>query len=99
MEVPQLTMVLTVLPGPDRKRRPAYYQYRMKFHSEHPETPGCVALWEVAGGREAYQISVEREESGRCKWHCTCADAVYRGELDERHRCKHVQALQVVSVA
>jgi hypothetical protein len=49
-------------------------------------------LWEVYGGREIYQITLERQPSGGLCWHCTCADAVYRGE-DEPHTCKHVRGL------
>jgi len=51
-------------------------------------------LWEVLGGRLDYQIALERAESGDLRWHCTCADAVYRGEYDSRHVCKHVRGLK-----
>lgn len=50
-------------------------------------------MWDVIGGREVYQIVLERTEDGRLRWHCTCADAVYRGERSA-HRCKHVRGLQ-----
>jgi hypothetical protein len=48
-----------------------------------------VLAWEVSGGRSPYQIAVEREENGRLRLHCTCADAVFRAELEGRF-CKHV---------
>ena len=54
---------------------------------------GCVMAWEVSGGRGPYQVALERLSPGRMKWHCTCADAVYRGEQDPNHVCKHVTGL------
>jgi hypothetical protein len=53
---------------------------------------GCALLWEVFGGREVYQVALERLPGGSLRWHCTCADAAYRGE-DGRHQCKHVKGL------
>jgi hypothetical protein len=50
-------------------------------------------LWEVFGGRLTYQVALEREVGGGLRWHCTCADAVYRGEEVADHRCKHVRGL------
>jgi hypothetical protein len=49
--------------------------------------------WEVAGGREPYQISLERTPAGENVFHCSCADAVYRGEDNPEHVCKHVEGL------
>jgi len=49
--------------------------------------------WEVAGGREPYQIFLERKADGAKQWHCTCPDAVYRGEGQPDHVCKHIQGL------
>ena len=49
--------------------------------------------WDVSGGRLPYQIALERTESGAVRWHCGCADAVYRGERVAEHRCKHVSGL------
>ncbi len=54
---------------------------------------GCVMTWEVSGGRLPYQVALERTASGKLRWHCSCADAVYRGEDDPSHACKHVQGL------
>jgi hypothetical protein len=51
-----------------------------------------VATWQVVGGREEYQISLERTDEGDLRWHCTCADAVYRAEQAGRV-CKHVRGL------
>jgi hypothetical protein len=80
----------TILPGPDRKRQPARYRYRLVYHNPDQAEPGCLLLWEVSGGRVPYQIAIEREESGEMRSHCTCPDAVYR---DDRpgHTCKHVR--------
>src|SRR5947209_17218641 len=83
---------LTILPGPDRKRSRSLYHYRMVYRCPQAGDSGCVALWEVGGGRTAYQIALERDEAGAHHWHCTCADAVYRAE-DEGRVCKHVQGL------
>jgi hypothetical protein len=83
---------LTVLPGPTRKRSQSLYYYRLVHRCAHPGDTGCVALWEVLGGRMSYQIALERDEAGAHYWHCTCADAVYRAE-DEGRVCKHVRGL------
>jgi hypothetical protein len=45
--------------------------------------------WEVHGGRQPYQIAVERQETGTLRLHCTCADAVFRADEEGRY-CKHV---------
>jgi hypothetical protein len=82
-----------LLPGPTRKRTRSRYTFRLHYRNPRPGTPGCALLWEVVGGREPYQIALERDESGDLRWHCTCADAVYRGE-DAPHLCKHVRGLQ-----
>ncbi len=87
------TVIYTALPGPSRQRSPRAYRYRLIYRNSKPADPGCALLWEVEGGRLLYQIVLEREETGRLRWHCTCADAVYRGE-DERHLCKHIRGLQ-----
>lgn len=81
------------LPGPDRRRTRVPYRFRLTYQSANPTTEGCALLWEVAGGRLPYQIALEREAGGGLRWHCTCADAVYRGEDSPDHRCKHVRGL------
>lgn len=86
-------ILLKILPGADRKRLPGLYCYRVTYRSVDRDKPGCVMTWEVTGGRDSYQIALERVWPGQMKWHCTCADAVYRGELDTRHVCKHVSGL------
>ena len=86
-------MLMKILPGADRKRSPGLYCYRVTFRSPTGQEPGCVMTWDVSGGRGTYQIALERLVPGRMKWHCTCADAVYRGEQDPNHRCKHVTGL------
>lgn len=88
-------VVFASLPGPTRKRQPSAYCYRLTYRNPNPNLPGCVLLWDVLGGRQAYQIALEREDGGRLRWHCTCADAVYRGE-DAPHLCKHVRGLQAL---
>jgi hypothetical protein len=93
MTLTQPPMIVRPLPGPDRKRTPAAYLYRVVYRAPDAKEPGCVMAWEVAGGRLPYQIALERTAAGRLVWHCSCADAVYRGEDDPKHRCKHVQGL------
>lgn len=81
------------IPGPDRKRKPAPYQFRPVYRNPNPHEVGCVATWEVRGGREDYQISLEHTERHELRWHCTCPDAIYRENLARVHRCKHVSGL------
>jgi hypothetical protein len=78
------------LPGPDRKRTEVDYHYFLTYYNPDPGVVGCVLTWEVHGGRMPYQIAVEREEAGHLRLHCTCADAVFRGELEGRF-CKHIR--------
>jgi hypothetical protein len=88
-------VIFAALPGPTRKRTPSPYCYRLTYRNPAAEAQGCVLSWDVLGGREVYQIALERQASGRLRWHCTCADAVYRGE-SQRHICKHVRGLQAL---
>src|SRR5262249_10794788 len=74
-----------ILPGPTRKRSASPYCYRLTYESQEPLIPGCAMLWEVYGGRTTYQVALERDVTGELRWHCTCADHVYRGEQDEPH--------------
>lgn len=92
---PSPGVAFTSLPGPTRKREPSPYCYRLTYRNPQPNEPGCVLMWDVYGGREEYQIALERETTGKLRWHCTCADAVYRGE-DAPHTCKHVRGLQAL---
>ncbi len=87
--------VFASLPGPTRKRALSPYCYRLTYRNPDPGGRGCVLLWDVYGGRDTYQIALEREPAGGLRWHCTCADAVYRGE-DAPHVCKHVRGLQAL---
>jgi hypothetical protein len=80
------------LPGPSRKRTPSPYCYRLIFSNPDPAVEGCALLWEVLGGREEYQVALERQRGGELRWHCSCADAIYRGE-NRPHTCKHVRGL------
>lgn len=92
---PDFALITLVLPGPDRKRQPVPYHYRITFRAPSAVEPGCVATWEVYGGREEYQISLERTHGGELLWHCTCPDAVYRADDNNPtpHYCKHVRGL------
>jgi hypothetical protein len=85
----------TLLPGPTRKRTWSPYRYRLTYRNPQREAIGCALLWEVLGGRMTYQIVLERSPRGELRWHCTCADAVYRGE-NAPHVCKHVRGLQAL---
>jgi hypothetical protein len=84
-----------VLPGPDRRRTPAVYDFRLSFRSRDLDRPGCLATWQVTGGRDEYQVALERDEGGWLHWHCTCADAVFRSERAGR-ACKHVLGLSAL---
>jgi len=86
-------LITMVLPGPDRKRNPSPYHFRVTYRNPEPGEPGCVMTWDVIGGREVYQIALERTPAGEHVWHCTCPDAVYRGEDAPAHHCKHVHGL------
>src|SRR4051794_20717146 len=81
------------LPGPTRKRANSPYCYRLVYRNPEPGGEGCALLWEVSGGRLPYQIALEREPAGGLRWHCTCADHVYRHEDFPDYRCKHVRGL------
>ena len=93
MTLTEPPLLVRPLPGPDRKRTPSAYLFRVVYRAPDAAGPGCVMAWEVAGGRQPYQIALERLVNGRLVWHCSCADAVYRGEDDPKHRCKHVRGL------
>jgi hypothetical protein len=80
------------LPGPDRKRSRSKYSYRVTYSNPNRIEPGCLMSWEVSGGRMPYQIALELSEAGNLRFHCTCADAVYRAE-DQGRFCKHVRGL------
>jgi hypothetical protein len=85
-------VTFATLPGPSRKRTPSPYCYRLLFSNSDPEVEGCALLWQVLGGREEYQVALERKGSGELRWHCSCADAIFRGE-NQPHTCKHVRGL------
>jgi hypothetical protein len=86
-------VVFASLPGPTRKRTESPYCYRLTYRNPQPGAEGCALSWDVMGGREIYQVALERLADGKVRWHCTCADAVYRGE-NRPHACKHVRGLQ-----
>jgi hypothetical protein len=85
-------VLFTLLPGPGRRRADATYCYRLTYRGADEPFAGCVMTWEVTGGRQSYQVAVERDEKGELRLHCTCADAVFRDE-EEGHRCKHIRGL------
>ena len=86
---PASPVLLTLLPGPDRKRSATRYFYYLNYRNPDPRASGCVMTWEVRGGRLSYQIAIERDQAGRLHCHCTCADAIFRAEGEGRS-CKHV---------
>ena len=86
-------LLMMILPGPDRKRLPSPYVYRVTYRNPVAGETDCVMTWDVSGGRLPYQIALERTAAGSDRWHCSCADAVYRGEDDPKHTCKHVRGL------
>jgi hypothetical protein len=86
----QLFRLRARLPGPDRKRSEADYDFELLYRNPDPDAVGCVLTWEVHGGRLPYQIAVERDEAGRLRLYCTCADAIFRGALVGSF-CKHVR--------
>ena len=86
------SVLFAAIPGPTRKRSRSSYCFRLTHRAADPAEPGCAMQWEVYGGRDIYQVDLERLPGGGLRWHCTCADAVYRGE-DGRHACKHVRGL------
>ena len=87
---PNRIIYRAILPGPDRKRTKKKYKYRLKYRNTNSNAIGCLLLWDVYGGRTKYQIAIERAENGELHCHCTCADAIYRGD-QPNHTCKHVQ--------
>ncbi len=88
----QTTLVVS-LPGPHRTRAAALYSYRLTYRNANPLEVGCVATWNISGGRLPYQVAAERTETGSIRWYCTCADAVYLGSHNANHACKHVRGL------
>jgi hypothetical protein len=88
--------LVTFLPGSDRKRTAAPYQYRIRYLNPQADAAGCVMIWEVSGGRSIYQVALERTDAGTLRLHCTCADAVFRGD-DQGHFCKHIHGLLKLS--
>jgi hypothetical protein len=90
--MPAESQLTLTLPGPSRKRAPQSYSYHLTYRNPEPETAGCVLLWEVQGGREEYQVVLERQDDGELRWHCTCADHSFRSETEGKV-CKHVRGL------
>jgi hypothetical protein len=80
------------LPGPNRAKLPAAYDYQRIWHNPDRKVVGCLDVWEVHGGREIYQIALEQLPGGFRRWTCTCPSAVYRSEPLGR-ACKHVLGL------
>jgi hypothetical protein len=79
------------LPGPERRRDPHSYTFRLTYVNPNQQ-PGCQRIWEVTGGRQTYQIALERDPRGNLHLHCSCADAIYRKDNEGRF-CKHVFGL------
>ncbi len=85
---PTNTFLVTLLPGPDRRRTLSTYGFRVTYRNPEPTDTGCVMTC-----RLPYQVALERTAAGELQWHCSCADAVYRGEDNPVHVCKHVRGL------
>jgi len=85
------SLFFSPIPGPDRKRTIRPYLYRVTYCNEEPDEVGCAMAWEVFGGRMTYQVALEREWDGKLRWHCTCADSVYR-----ERQCKHIQGVKAL---
>ena len=79
------------LPGPERRRQPSAYRYRLIYVNSESQS-GCQRQWEVLGGRQPYQIALEKDPRGNLHLHCTCADAIFRKDNEGRF-CKHVLGL------
>ncbi len=88
---PKPSELQIVLPGPERKREPSAYVYRL-IHINQDQRTGCQRIWDVLGGRQPYQIVLEKDPRGILQFHCTCADAIYRKDNEGRF-CKHVLGL------
>ncbi|CAN5238784.1 hypothetical protein BH10PLA2_BH10PLA2_08510 [soil metagenome] len=86
-----LAEILVSLPGPQRRRSPTPYRYRLVYINPEKHA-GCQRQWEVLGGRQPYQIALEKDPRGNLHLHCTCADAIYRKDNEGRF-CKHVLGL------
>jgi hypothetical protein len=87
----ELAELQITLPGPERRRQLRAYSYRLTYVNPE-QKQGCQRLWEVTGGRQSYQIALERDPRGNLHLHCTCADAIYRKDNEGRF-CKHVLGL------
>jgi hypothetical protein len=92
MNLNPATPQLALVPGPDRKRTPRLYTFRLTYLNADSSVVGCILQWEVSGGRLGYQIAIERDEAGNLTPHCTCADSIFRAE-EEGRLCKHIRAL------
>ena len=70
-------LITVVLPGPDRKRTPAPYHFRVTYRNPDPTEPGCVMTWEVSAAARSIRSRSSGPTTGELLWHCTCPDAVY----------------------
>lgn len=86
------TFFVSLLPGSDKKKPAKPYSYLLTFRNPDTKADGCLMLCEVQGGRDRYQVAIERDRRGKLQLHCTCPDAVYRAESEGRF-CKHVLGL------
>ena len=78
-----------------RARREAHAEplwFRLTYRSRDPKADRLYAALGRIRRRSEYQIAVEREEGGCVRWHCTCADWVYRNEDFPDYQCKHIRA-------
>lgn len=83
-----LALLFAPVPGSSKRAEPVY-EFRLVYQgSGH-----CLQVWQVTGGKDFYQASLEQDIEGHFRWHCSCADSAYRGERIAGHVCKHVRTL------
>jgi hypothetical protein len=87
----ELSELQISLPGPERRRLAHSYTFRLTYVNPD-DRPGCQRIWEVTGGRQPYQITLERDAHGNLHLRCSCADAIFRKDNEGRF-CKHVFGL------
>jgi hypothetical protein len=92
-QAPAKAVLITTLPGSSRDKAHCLYEYRLVYRQTDAEADGCLMLWQVVGGREPYQVALERDEWRQLVWHCTCPDTIYRRDQNPRHLCKHILGL------
>ena len=101
LEPPAEPLARITIASVDIEGLPTFGAATVAVGARHEGTVGDYALvmpmtteQSVIGGRETYQIALERDGYGQLHWHCTCADHVYRCETTANHACKHIRGLR-----